>query len=105
MIVFMHRWKRLSFLMSGDAAWLKCLFNLEGDCPYFDSHGKQKSLQLLLKAFVPQAGIEPAHLTVHDFESCASTNSATKANGLQICGIFEFHTIFYNSINFSNEKA
>ena len=28
---------------------------------------------------VPQAGIEPAHLTVHDFESCASTNSATKA--------------------------
>ena len=33
------------------------------------------------EGFVPQAGIEPAHLTVHDFESCASTNSATKANG------------------------
>ena len=29
--------------------------------------------------FVPQAGIEPAHLTVHDFESCASTSSATLA--------------------------
>ena len=28
-------------------------------------------------ALVPKAGIEPAHLTVHDFESCASTNSAT----------------------------
>ncbi len=31
-------------------------------------------------ALVPQAGIEPAHLTVHDFESCASTSSATKAS-------------------------
>jgi hypothetical protein len=29
--------------------------------------------------FVPKAGIEPAHLTVHDFESCASTSSATQA--------------------------
>ena len=26
---------------------------------------------------VPKAGIEPAHLSVHDFESCASTSSAT----------------------------
>jgi len=30
-----------------------------------------------LPAWVPKAGIEPAHLTVHDFESCASTSSAT----------------------------
>ena len=30
---------------------------------------------------VPKAGIEPAHLTVHDFESCASTSSATQACG------------------------
>jgi site-specific DNA recombinase len=30
-------------------------------------------------ASVPKAGIEPAHLTVHDFESCASTSSATQA--------------------------
>ena len=30
-----------------------------------------------LSASVPKAGIEPAHLAVHDFESCASTSSAT----------------------------
>lgn len=30
-----------------------------------------------LPALVPKAGIEPAHLSVHDFESCASTSSAT----------------------------
>ena len=28
---------------------------------------------------VPKEGIEPSHLAVHDFESCASTNSATSA--------------------------
>ncbi len=33
--------------------------------------GWQHSIQ------VPKAGIEPAHLSVHDFESCASTSSAT----------------------------
>jgi hypothetical protein len=37
----------------------------------------------LMSICVPQAGIEPAHLTVHDFESCASTSSATKAFLLQ----------------------
>ncbi len=40
-----------------------------------------------LSGWVPEAGIEPAHLTVHDFESCASTSSATQAffvTGLQI---------------------
>ncbi len=46
-------------------------------------YGQEKSGQSKnfcdLSASVPQAGIEPAHLTVHDFESCASTNSATKA--------------------------
>ena len=30
--------------------------------------------------FVPKAGIEPAHPKIHDFESCASTSSATLAN-------------------------
>jgi hypothetical protein len=30
--------------------------------------------------FVPKEGIEPSHLAVHDFESCASTNSATLAS-------------------------
>ncbi len=29
--------------------------------------------------FVPKAGIEPAHPRIHDFESCASTSSATLA--------------------------
>jgi hypothetical protein len=37
---------------------------------------------------VPKVGIEPTHLAIHDFESCASTNSATLACvfkiGLQI---------------------
>jgi hypothetical protein len=28
---------------------------------------------------VPGEGIEPSHLAVHDFESCASTSSATPA--------------------------
>ncbi len=38
---------------------------------------------LNLKAFerVPKVGIEPTHLAVHDFESCASTNSAILAWG------------------------
>lgn len=33
--------------------------------------------------FVPQEGIEPPRLSAHDFESYASTNSATEASGLQ----------------------
>jgi hypothetical protein len=33
----------------------------------------------MIRALVPKAGIEPAHLTVHEFESCASTSSATSA--------------------------
>ena len=33
----------------------------------------------LTLVFVPRAGIEPAHLAVLDFESSASTNSATWA--------------------------
>ena len=31
------------------------------------------------KFFVPETGIEPALPKEHDFESCASTNSATPA--------------------------
>ena len=42
--------------------------------------GKKKT-QLQLKLWLikkyPRPGIEPAHLAVHDFESCASTSSAT----------------------------
>ena len=33
---------------------------------------------------VPQEGIEPPRPKAHDFESCASTNSATRACGLQM---------------------
>ncbi len=39
----------------------------------------KKAFSFFLKAFVPKAGIEPARLTAHDFESCASTSSATQA--------------------------
>ena len=38
-----------------------------------------KSVNSDLSPFVPRAGIEPAHLAVLDFESSASTNSATWA--------------------------
>ncbi len=32
--------------------------------------------------FVPEERIELSHLAIHDFESCASTNSATPAISL-----------------------
>jgi hypothetical protein len=31
--------------------------------------------------FVPEVGIEPTLLAEHEFESCASTSSAIRANG------------------------
>ena len=40
-------------------------------------------LRVLREAMVPLAGIEPALLAELDFESSASTNSATRASGLQ----------------------
>ena len=30
---------------------------------------------------VPEVGVEPTHPKVHEFESCASANSATPARG------------------------
>ena len=30
---------------------------------------------------VPEVGVEPTHPKVHEFESCASANSATPAGG------------------------
>ena len=33
------------------------------------------------RGFVPEVGIEPTLLAEHEFESCASTNSAIRANG------------------------
>ena len=42
-------------------------------------------VKLNKSAQVPGVGIEPTHLTIHDFESCASTSSAIRAfiNGIQ----------------------
>jgi hypothetical protein len=52
-------------------------------------------------ASVPKAGIEPAHPKIHDFESCASTSSATLAfcphNLVQACarwGLIELKLLF-----------
>ena len=33
---------------------------------------------------VPEVGVEPTHPKVHEFESCASANSATPASGLLV---------------------
>ena len=33
------------------------------------------------KLKVPEVGVEPTHPKVHEFESCASANSATPASG------------------------
>ena len=37
------------------------------------------SLIMIKNYMVPEAGLEPAHLAAGDFESPASTNSATRA--------------------------
>ena len=37
-------------------------------------------LSLFFDYIVPVVGVEPTLLTEHDFESCASANSATPAN-------------------------
>ena len=36
-----------------------------------------------VSSLVPEAGIEPAHPKVQDFESSASTSSATRANRIR----------------------
>ena len=33
---------------------------------------------------VPEVGVEPTHPKVHEFESCASANSATPARGREV---------------------
>ena len=45
--------------------------------PHIEGHANHKSY-----LEVPKAGIEPAHPRIHDFESCASTSSATLAINL-----------------------
>ena len=48
---------------------------------YMDLVKKNRELFYIKEEFpvVPKVGIEPTHLAIHDFESCASTNSATSA--------------------------
>src|SRR5260221_3049749 len=66
--------------------------HLENPCPvrYLNNSEQKESGQSRnfseLSASVPKAGIEPAHPRIHDFESCASTSSATLAN---TCTVFD----------------
>ena len=39
---------------------------------------------MLLRLVVPEVGVEPTHPRVHEFESCASANSATPARGREV---------------------
>jgi hypothetical protein len=43
-------------------------------------------MEIIFLWLVPVEGIEPTLLAEHDFESCASTNSATRAGGAIIAG-------------------
>ena len=44
-----------------------------------DASLNRKSVATL--EMVPEVGVEPTHPKVHEFESCASANSATPARG------------------------
>ncbi len=64
-------------------------FLLEGK-KYFTGKGKKQktSKNDIFEVSVPWAGIEPARPKTLDFESSASTSSATKASGRQKYEIF-----------------
>jgi site-specific DNA recombinase len=49
--------------------------------PWFSlAHAKENASEKnLISCLVPGEGLEPSHLAIHDFESCASTNSAIPA--------------------------
>tara|TARA_B110000211_G_scaffold136216_1_gene155959 strand:- start:1176 stop:1412 length:237 start_codon:yes stop_codon:yes gene_type:complete len=51
-------------------------------CSVFLWGGRKKSRLVgrLFLVFVPEVGIEPTLLAEHEFESCASTSSAIRAN-------------------------
>lgn len=52
--------------------------------------GNKKALQILdSQGFVPKRGIEPLLPKKHEFESCASTSSATLAYGDSKISVFE----------------
>ena len=42
------------------------------------------SLRNFARGEVPEVGVEPTHPKVHEFESCASANSATPARGMVV---------------------
>ena len=46
---------------------------------FFDE--KNRLVGRLFSFVVPEVGIEPTLLAEHEFESCASTSSAIRANG------------------------
>ena len=48
---------------------------IQSDIQFF----KQKNPLTKIRGFVPRTGIEPVHLSILEFESSASTNSATWA--------------------------
>ncbi len=52
-------------------------------CTYVVPSHKKKAPTFLLKPLVLEMGIEPIHPKILDFESSASTNSATRASGRQ----------------------
>ena len=41
----------------------------------------KRLLLIVFQGKVPEVGVEPTHPKVHEFESCASANSATPARG------------------------
>jgi hypothetical protein len=57
------------------------MFEMNQGNIYIKSIDNQINYQWIL--FVPEVGIEPTLPKEHDFESCASTSSATRANGLK----------------------
>ena len=44
----------------------------------------QCRLRILELGEVPEVGVEPTHPKVHEFESCASANSATPARNVVV---------------------
>ena len=49
---------------------------------------------------MPVAGLEPARIAPHDFESCASANSATPAWQISCASYILPHTFFVCNKNF-----
>src|SRR5260370_19047107 len=63
------------------AGWLQLALSISGVIPIMRSHSDYNVMVIGINSLVPLAGIEPALLAELDFESSASTNSATGAFG------------------------